>query len=600
MKNKKSMRCLFTILSSLLVQFTVAQVIQSRILKQTQRESVPAVIVAKENLPAEAIKSMAVNTSIENNIKLSDGKVLKTFFTVDQPLQPVGNQVSVRKVNISNANSGSMIIAAKNKLAKDQVTVYQNTKHNVDTKDNQNNTGKDANGMVCSSGTTTFSINSTDQMPIGSKEFIQRFKPGTVFDLLQESAMMHSISNNRKPITLYCNESNESVTVNNPTETDLSSAIASLLKNLPTKSSSIISAKSEEINSEEEFALKISGGGKCVYGAVSGLFDFNKSKSAYHFLYDFSEEVAVLTADNKNDAFFSDLTLQNNPTYGFVKAATYGRRILVCVETKKYSSADQEKLDATFNAVFASGEVHLDRSQKTMFSNCTVKVFAVGGSTKDAALISIAASDPASLKLALQNYLSNFDNSMLLPIKVNMSDLNGVPKKTEMSGNVPYVKCYNPTERFRLSIKTVELVSMNAGVRSSYRMWGGFSIRASDKDGNEIADVYQRNPQVMVADNSSNYVTVQKGEQNSYKCNNNFNREFQMDTREDNAKIIFTTALDDNGDFSDSQQKGEYTLYMKDILAAIAAGNNGSESDGIAFNVNGGGFSLKITFTISK
>jgi hypothetical protein len=104
----------------------------------------------------------------------------------------------------------------------------------------------------------------------------------------------------------------------------------------------------------------------------------------------------------------------------------------------------------------------------------------------------------------------------------------------------------------------------------------------------------------MVTDKSSNYIAVEKGEQNSYKCNNNFNREFQMDTREDNAKIIFTTALDDNGDFSDSEQKGEYSLYMKDILAAIASGSIGNESDGIVFNVNGGGFSLKITFTISK
>ena len=104
----------------------------------------------------------------------------------------------------------------------------------------------------------------------------------------------------------------------------------------------------------------------------------------------------------------------------------------------------------------------------------------------------------------------------------------------------------------------------------------------------------------MVTDNSSNYIPVSKGEQNSYKFNNNFNREFQMDTREDNAKIVFTSALDDNGDISDSEQKGDYSLYMKDILTAIASGNNGNESDGIVFNVNGGGFSLKITFIVSK
>lgn len=589
--NKIIFGCFFAGLAS---QYAAAQV-RTGVIGKTNRQAGQVVQPAVQ--PADPSVIQAANPGIINTIMLSDGKQIRTNFVSGNGTSP-GDMVAVQKVVVNNAGSKGMMSMHNNgNAAADKTDALGNTVHNVNATNNQSGETKNPDGSVCVSGTTSFSINSTDQLPIGSREFIQRFKPGTVFDLTQEAALMNGISVNRKPITLYCDVTGESVTVSNPTETALNTAVAGLLKSLPSRNSTIISAKSEEISSEEEFALKISGGAKCAYGSVQGLFDFKNSKSAFRFLFDFNEESAVISADNKGDAFFTDAGMQGNSNYGFVKAATYGRRILVCVETKKYSSSEKEQLDITFSNVFASGNASLSAEQKSMYSNCKITVFAIGGSNKDAAILPVNSSDPALLKQTLQNFLVNYDNTMLLPIKVNMSDLKGVPKRTETSGNVPYVKCFNPAEQFRLTVKSVEVTAISAGLRKTYRMYGSFWIKGYDKNGNEIPDAHGRNPQINVA-SASNYIGVD--EHKSYNFNTDLSREFEMDTRYQDARIVLTTALDDNGDFTDSEQRGDFTLYIKDILAALAASQTGNTSNDMDYSVTGGGFSLKITFSISK
>ncbi len=584
---------------------SIAQLTQVRITSAPARTS--QAVATK--VDAQSMKLLP-GSAIINRIKLTNGQTIQTRFISSST--SLSKTVIAKNISIQNPNSrGMMVVHPKLNVAADRIQPFVNTTQIVHSQTSAGSGGsagsagpvtfQNSDGSLCTSGVVTLDINSTDQLPIGAREFIERFMPGTVFDLTQESALMHSILNSRKPITLYCDVTGESVVVDNPSESNLNTTIAGMLKKLPVTSNSISSIKSEEINSEEEFALKISGGGKCAYGSVSDLFDFKNNKTAYRFLFDFSEESAVIKCDNNNDDFFTDINLQNNPDYGFVKAATYGRRILVCVETKKFSSADEQKLDITFNAVFASGSAGLDRAQKSMFSDCRVTVLAIGGNSNDAAGTAINATDADALKQKLQDYLGHYDNTMLLPIKVTISDLKGVPKKTEQAGTVPYLKCFDPTEHFKVTVKKVEVVS---GIRNPYRMWGSFWINAYSEKNVEnvtnthtINDIHGRSPQLNLT-TSANYIAVDKAG-SAYQFNSDLNREFVMDTRNADASIVFTTALDDNGDIKDSEQKGKYTLYIKDIQDALAASSTGNYSE-ITYDVTGGGFSIKITFAISK
>lgn len=590
-----------SIITVIIFNQSTAQIRQVRVTSAPDRTS--QATATKEDAQSMELLPGSV---IINKIKLSNGQTIQTRFVSSSASLPSSKTVIAKNVSIQNPNSrGMMVVRPKLNVAADRVHPFVNTTQILRSQTSPGSaepvTFKNSEGSLCTSGVVTLDINSTDQLPIGAREFIERFMPGTVFDLTQESALMHGISNSRKPITLYCDVTGESVVVDNPSESNLNTAIAGLLKKLPVTSNPISSIKSEEISSEEEFALKISGGGKCAYGSVSGLFDFKNNKTAYRFLFDFSQESAVIKSDNNNDDFFTDINLQNNPDYGFVKAATYGRRILICVETKKFSSADEQNLDVTFNTVFASGSAGLDRAQKTMFSDCKVTVLAIGGNSNDAAGTAINATDADALKQKLQDYLGHYDNTMLLPIKVSISDLKGVPKKTEQTGTVPYLKCFDPTEHFKVTVKKVEVVS---GVRNPYRMWGSFWINAYSEQSVEnvtnthiINDIHGRSPQLNLT-TSANYIAVDKAG-SPYQFNSDLNREFVMDTRNADGSIVFTIALDDNGDIKDSEQEGKYTLYIKDIQDALAASSTGNYSE-ITYDVTGGGFSIKITFSISK
>lgn len=552
-----------------------AQVRQIRKIKSaTTQTNDPSSSSQQVLLPA-VMKSSTFST-----IQLKNGSILKYEYRILE--DPSGGSMTRVSPRVSTGTGVSIMHADK-----------FNGSTTISPKYSASN-NEQATGKYCVSGTQELSLSNVDLLPVGTKEFQYRFLPGEVFDLsINEPASFYPVEDGRKSVTIYASNTSNTAKIDVATNSNLSKAINNLITSMPENSSGNIVASLEEVKTEEEFNVKVTGGAKCIYGSVSGMFDFSKTNNSYKFLFNFGEESFTISADKPQNGYFTNAALEDNNNLAYIKTVTYGRRCIISIETNKYSSDQKSELEAKFNYLMYSADIKMTQSQKKLFEDCKVRCLIIGGDSK--AAYAFPLTSPAELRSAIKTYLENYTNSNAVPIKINMTDLKGKPIYSILPAQkIPYNRCFDPIIYFEVSLASIT-VNKTPGVRPSYRMWGGFSLNGYNQDG-EISDFYNRAARIDVTDKSSHFIDIKDG--STYEADANMKRLFRMDNMESQSKIVFAADLADNGDFTDSYQRGKYEIYINEIMDKIAKSEDGNAK--FSFNVNDGSFYLTITYQVKE
>ena len=555
--------------------FVSAQVRQVRKIKPVESQTTSVTSQGQQMVIPVNLKSAAFST-----IKLKNGSTLKYEYTT-----------------LDDQSAGSMTRVSPKVASESGISIMHADKFNgsisVSPKYTASN-NEQPNGQYCVSGTQELSLSNVDLLPVGTKEFQYRFLPGEVFDLsINEPASFYPVEDGRKAVTIYASNTSNTANVDVATNSNLSKAINSLIISMPENSSGNIVASLEEVKTEQEFNVKVTGGAKCIYGSVSGMFDFSKANNSYKFLFNFGEESYTISADKPQNGYFTNAALENNNSLGYIKTVTYGRRCIISIETSKYSSDQKSELEAKFNYLMYSANIKMTQSQKKLFEDCKVRCLIIGGDSK--AAYAFPLTSPAELRNAIKTYLENYTNSKAVPIKVNMTDLKGKPIYSILPAQkIPYNRCFDPIINLEVSLASIT-VNTTPGVRPSYRMWGGFSLNGYNQNG-EIPDFYKRPARIDVTDKSSHFIDIKNGA--TYKADANMKRLFQMNNIEPQSRIVFAADLADNGDISDSYQRGKNEIYINEIMEKIAASEDGNAK--FSFNVNDGSFYLTITYQVRE
>ena len=152
-----------------------------------------------------------------------------------------------------------------------------------------------------------------------------------------------------------------------------------------------ISYTIEEVHSSQQMALAI-GANFNMRGptrvAINGSFNFNKSSVKSRFMVKFIQKYYTIDIDIPAypSLFFENPATVQTESWGispmYVSSVTYGRMILVTVESEQSSQSIRAALNASFRNKITKmgGGVSVDTSHKKTLSTSSMKAYIVGGS----------------------------------------------------------------------------------------------------------------------------------------------------------------------------------------------------------------------------
>lgn len=194
-----------------------------------------------------------------------------------------------------------------------------------------------------------------------------------------------------KPITLSTDvkhvQNKVYKTIQEPVKHQLKQGISELFREMPTQadmqSNLQFSAYMTEVHNEADFQMQIGAGGHYLAYSLESLFNFEKNSKKSYFLIDITKVLFTIEAHPPQDGFFNEPTLNNDPNLVYLRKADYGMRILASVETTALRESIAAAFKLSVNALVASGNVSLDVNDSEFSSNTTIKMFVVGGNSRD-------------------------------------------------------------------------------------------------------------------------------------------------------------------------------------------------------------------------
>jgi hypothetical protein len=159
-----------------------------------------------------------------------------------------------------------------------------------------------------------------------------------------------------------------------------------------------ISFEKTESHELEETFLRLGISAKWMSGSAKANLEknFSSNKSKYFVkvvqpYYDISFQTKYDKSQQPSDFFSSDVssadilkamtdTANNPPAY--VKSISYGRMLLLLIESDASQKDLTAGLEATFSGTSASGKIELSVGQKTAINNSKINMIALGGSSE--------------------------------------------------------------------------------------------------------------------------------------------------------------------------------------------------------------------------
>lgn len=275
-------------------------------------------------------------------------------------------------------------------------------------------------------------------------------------------------------------------TLANPSLSSTQDAINSVLRDgqlsFPTK----VNYRAEEAHSLTEAASKVGLAVEWMSGAVKSRFDGQWSDKQTSFIVNFTQNFYTVSFEppaSPEAVFAPETTVADAQLYmgpgnlpGYVAGVTYGRMLLVKIESNESSSALKAALDVAFDAGAASGEVETGVDYKKVLREADVSVFALGGDGALATEIMTNSNDRAEKIAAYLRQGATFSPSNPgVPISYTVRSLaNNQLMKVASTLDYEVPVCSAQLSRFRVVLDSVEVPD------TGRRNWYGSS--ASDLD----------------------------------------------------------------------------------------------------------------------
>ncbi|MDX2071897.1 MAG: RICIN domain-containing protein [Haliscomenobacter sp.] len=276
----------------------------------------------------------------------------------------------------------------------------------------------------CESSLIRISLDDNSFMTADIASQLDEVVPGSVFNILDYlSGSWKRQTQFLKPITLSSGVKNVIAggsvlqEVNNPLKHNLQQAVANLYGQFSAEQNKQASlsynATIKEVHNEADFQLQIGAGAHYMTYSIDNLFNFQRGSKSTYLLLDITKIMFTIEASAPEGGFFTDESLNQDPNLVYLKKADYGLRILASVEMKESSELIANKLKLSVNALVAGANVDLDMLSRELNQEMTIKMFVVGGQSRDV----VSAYNLNDLKNKVQNLERNLTYHTCQPIR---------------------------------------------------------------------------------------------------------------------------------------------------------------------------------------
>jgi hypothetical protein len=280
----------------------------------------------------------------------------------------------------------------------------------------------------CESSIIRISLDDNSFMTADIASQVGEVVPGSVFNILDYlSGSWKRQTDALKPMILSADVKNViaggAVTqeVQNPTKPNLQQAIANLYGQFSSEEKKqtnlTYNATIKEVHNEADFQLQIGAGAHYLTYSIDNLFNFQRGSKSTYLLIDITKIMFTIEANAPQGGFFTDDALNQDPNLVYLKKADYGLRILASVEIKESLEVIANKLKLKVEAFVAGGNVDLDLMSRELNQEMTIKMFVVGGQSRDV----VSAYSLSDLKSRLQSIESSMSYHTSQPIRYTIA-----------------------------------------------------------------------------------------------------------------------------------------------------------------------------------
>lgn len=250
------------------------------------------------------------------------------------------------------------------------------------------------------------------------------------------------------------------------TQDAINAVLASSALRFPTK----VNYRAEEAHSLTEAAAKVGFAVEWMQGSVKSSFDGGWTDEKTTMIVNFTQSyysVSFAAPATPEAVFDASTRVEDAALYmgpgnapGYVASVTYGRMLLVKIESSASASELKAALDVAFNAGVADGSVQAGFDHKKILRDANVSVFALGGSPELATEVMTNAEQRADKIAAYLADGASFSiKSPGVPISYTVRQLANnqlVRVASTLDYRVP--TCATAKSRFQVSLGSLQVV----------------------------------------------------------------------------------------------------------------------------------------------
>lgn len=254
-------------------------------------------------------------------------------------------------------------------------------------------------------------------------------------------------------------------------KSSLLKARADILKSTSGGTAASLKYEAYFINSKEDFALQSSGSFTGVnYGVYGGdvAFNFNESNIRTRLFIDLVQPLYTMSIQTPKSPydFFSNLpkTLKIPDNWLYVKSVTYGRRLMISLESQNDIHEFKSEISGYFYGLAANTSVSLSTQAKSLLQNTTIRIMVQGGDPADQALIPLFTlggwqnlqEQQNALRTYLHKYLNNVQLDQAVPLAFSLSKIkNGQMVDLKTTGKFTYTSCYQLPKKYEVKVAEI-------------------------------------------------------------------------------------------------------------------------------------------------
>ncbi|MFA6057224.1 MAG: thiol-activated cytolysin family protein [Taibaiella sp.] len=319
--------------------------------------------------------------------------------------------------------------------------------------------------------------------------------PGGVIDgetLLQSGQFNYVKFDKRKPISVSTPSNlfiKTSETINPSGNTNIESSLRAGVNKIKSPSNLVnknaVPNAASNLNVQTSTLMEKTGldiGASFFYMGISvdDSFSFSSEKYRYMYLYEFEQTCLSVVANSVSSPadIFTDNTSMNK-NWLYIKEVKYGRRLYVLIESEYDLEEYANELNGNLNWGVVSAAYKQKNTGSSFFSKTNIRILTQGGT-------SLAISDPADLKAAIDNYQSKkFSELEIVPLSYKLTYMDGKPVSMVSHAFLDSNNCL-AISKVRVRIKSLRCVKSDDG-GTNEQIFGGVGVRLINTAGKMVA-----------------------------------------------------------------------------------------------------------------